>query len=128
MASGNGGRAVGRLPQHDEGLPSRFIVNTVAGGPDMLAHGLAAQGPDGMLAVAISERHEFIEDLLLLPLGAPRYLAPMASVSSLRVVMLIRLFFVTSRSRRTIQPVANYMRQQGISGNKSDESMRLRSR
>ena len=51
---------------------------------------------------------------------------PMASVSSLRVVMLIRPCLVASRSRRTIRRVANYMRQRGISGDKTDASMRAR--
>ena len=57
-------------------------------------------------------------------LDAPQYLAPTAWINSLRVVMLIRPCFVTSRSRRTIRQVANYLRQQGISGNISDELMR----
>ena len=58
-------------------------------------------------------------------LNAPRYRVPTASVNSLRVVMLIRLCLVTLFCpRRTIRRVANYMRQQGISGNKTDESMR----
>ena len=58
-------------------------------------------------------------------LGELRYLAPTASINSLRVVMLIRLCLVTlSCSRQTVWQVANYVRQQGISGNNSDESMR----
>ena len=60
------------------------------------------------------------------PLDAARYLAPTASFNSLRVAMLICLCFVTSCPLRTIRLVANYMRQRGIRGNKSDESMRRR--
>ncbi len=53
-----------------------------------------------------------------------QYLVPMASINSLRVVMLIRPCFVTSCPRRPIRRVTIYVTQQVISGSKSDESMR----
>lgn len=58
------------------------------------------------------------------PIAAPPYRTRSSSTDSLRVAMLIRL--VTSCcSRRTIQRVANYVKQQVISGNNSDESIRF---
>ena len=70
-----------------------------------------------ILDPAVGERRVLLAEV-------SRYLAPMASINSLRVVMLIRPCFVTSCPRRPIRRVAIYVRQRVISGSKSDESMR----
>jgi hypothetical protein len=84
------------LRQHYQRLSNGLVVKPIAHRPLLLLRGCRPEHSDRVLTVVTGDRHELMRIFILSLDSASRYLAPMASINSLRVLMLIRHLPVTS--------------------------------